>query len=162
MLVFAQAVPNIYDLAKSAHILMSFVTTIIIWLCVHLVIIYYRESFDLRAPKRKSGVKEIKVYEQLPTSYNDIYEQIPYRPTISNRPPPPLPCTAKTEPTTETEPNDDSDYATLDDFLVSDDNFSWCNNTTVNTTYEYVQRRPNKGLRPNSAAAVVTRGRNFL
>ena len=130
---------------------------LVVHTCSYVVIIKYyycSESFDLRAPKRKSGVKEIKVYEQLPASHCNIYEQIPYRPTISNRPPPPLPCTA------ETEAEDNNDYATLDDFLVSD-NLSWCSNTEVNTTYEYVQRRPNKGLRPSSASAVITRGRNF-
>ena len=77
-----------------------------------------------------------------------------YRPTISNRPPPAIPCTGETEPG-----EDEDDYATLDDFSPYD-SLSWCRSTMVNMTYEYVQRRPNKGLRPSSASPVITRGRN--
>ena len=112
---------------------------------------FYSESFDLRAPKRKSGVKVKEKDQPIPPTT---------RPTISSRPPATLPRKAEVKFDDNSRPHDEnSPYATtgFNSFSASDTN-SCSSDAVINKMYEYVQRKPNKCLRPSSALAAVTKG----
>ena len=96
----------------------------------------YSESFELRAPKRKQGVRRKK---RLP---------IPPRRTIGNRPPAALPGDAE------------NSFKDQNDEIAIDSNTSSPTDSRSSMEYAYVKR--NTIPRLIDANAVLTQGKNYI
>jgi len=104
---------------------------------------WYSDSFDLRAPKRKIGIKKVKQLQ--PPLSSPRY-------TISNRPPAALP--KDTETSVE---NNYDDYAT-----VQLDSFHSVSDELISVEYDYVHRKPNTFPREKHVVTPLTQGINLI